>query len=137
MNVKGFTPVDALGTWTAFCSLSFSRFWTVIEMKQVRLARHSYHAVLQQWGVNHRTYICYSSRDYLIAGHKPEDADLIICWKHTWEGCPLQVIEVSDPFYLHTDEYLKQLETTNQDFCMRIERLEAKLEKLQSHSLTI
>ncbi|HEV7519780.1 MAG TPA: hypothetical protein VGP89_01680 [Candidatus Angelobacter sp.] len=36
----------------------------------------------------------YESRNFLTHGHKVDGCDLIVCWKHTWEGCPLEVIEL-------------------------------------------
>ena len=37
----------------------------------------------------------YESRNFLIHGHRLEGCDLIVCWKNNWEGCPLEVIELS------------------------------------------
>jgi len=37
----------------------------------------------------------FESRNFLSHGHRIEDCDLIICWKHNWEGCPLEVLELS------------------------------------------
>ncbi len=37
----------------------------------------------------------FESRNFLAHGHKIDGCDLIICWKHNWEGCPLEVIELS------------------------------------------
>ena len=34
------------------------------------------------------------SRNFLLHGHKPEKCHLIVCWKHNWEECPLEVIEL-------------------------------------------
>jgi hypothetical protein len=27
--------------------------------------------------------------------HKASECDLIICWKHNWKECPLEVVELS------------------------------------------
>jgi hypothetical protein len=35
------------------------------------------------------------SRNFLAHGHKLDGCDLLICWKHNWEGCPLEVLELS------------------------------------------
>jgi hypothetical protein len=35
------------------------------------------------------------SRNFLTHGHKINGCDLLVCWKHNWEGCPLEVIELS------------------------------------------
>jgi hypothetical protein len=37
----------------------------------------------------------YESRNFLAHGHRLDGCDLIICWKHNWEGCPLEVLELS------------------------------------------
>jgi hypothetical protein len=37
----------------------------------------------------------YESRNFLAHGHRIDDCDLIICWKHNWEGCPVEVLELS------------------------------------------
>jgi hypothetical protein len=37
----------------------------------------------------------FESRNFLAHGHRIDGCDLIICWKHNWEGCPLEVLELS------------------------------------------
>ncbi|HET8889878.1 MAG TPA: hypothetical protein VFQ41_13330 [Candidatus Angelobacter sp.] len=37
----------------------------------------------------------YESRNFLAHGHKLDGCDLIVCWRNNWEGCPLEVIELS------------------------------------------
>jgi hypothetical protein len=34
------------------------------------------------------------SKNFLAHGHDVRGADLIVCWKHNWENCPLEVIEL-------------------------------------------
>jgi hypothetical protein len=36
----------------------------------------------------------YESRNFLIHGHAPEKCHVIVCWRHNWEECPLEVIEL-------------------------------------------
>ncbi|HEY2393171.1 MAG TPA: hypothetical protein VGK22_18490 [Candidatus Angelobacter sp.] len=36
----------------------------------------------------------FESRNFLAHGHDIEDCDLIVCWRHNWEGCPMEVIEL-------------------------------------------
>lgn len=36
----------------------------------------------------------YESRNFLLHKHKPEGCHLIVCWKHNWEECPVEVIEL-------------------------------------------
>jgi hypothetical protein len=35
------------------------------------------------------------SRNFLVHGHSVNDADMIVCWKHNWPECPLEVLELS------------------------------------------
>ncbi len=37
----------------------------------------------------------YESRNFLAHGHKLDGCDLLVCWKHNWEGCPVDVVELS------------------------------------------
>ena len=36
----------------------------------------------------------YESRNFLKHAHKPGDCDLIVCWKHNWPECPVDVLEL-------------------------------------------
>jgi hypothetical protein len=35
------------------------------------------------------------SRNFVAHGHSVNDADMIVCWKHNWPECPLEVLELS------------------------------------------
>jgi hypothetical protein len=37
----------------------------------------------------------YESRNFLKHLHDPAGCDIIVCWKHNWPECPLEVIELS------------------------------------------
>ncbi len=37
----------------------------------------------------------YESRNFIAHGHDPSKVDLIVCWKHNWEDCPVEVVELS------------------------------------------
>jgi len=36
----------------------------------------------------------YESRNFYAHMHDPKGCDLIVCWEHNWEECPLEVIEL-------------------------------------------
>jgi len=38
----------------------------------------------------------YYSNDFKRHNHSTEGCDLIVCWKHDWTECPLEVIELSE-----------------------------------------
>ena len=39
----------------------------------------------------------YESKSFKVHGHDPNEADVIVCWKHNWSDCPshIEVIELS------------------------------------------
>jgi hypothetical protein len=37
----------------------------------------------------------YESRNFLKHLHDPSQCDIIVCWKHNWPECPLEVVELS------------------------------------------
>jgi hypothetical protein len=36
----------------------------------------------------------FESRNFLAHGHDVTGCELIVCWNHNWEGCPLEVVEL-------------------------------------------
>ena len=36
----------------------------------------------------------FESRNFVAHCHRVEDCDLIVCWRHNWEDCPLEVLEL-------------------------------------------
>lgn len=36
----------------------------------------------------------YESRNFLRHMHEASECDLIICWRHNWPECPLEVLEL-------------------------------------------
>jgi hypothetical protein len=41
-----------------------------------------------------RIEVEYESRNFLTHTHPPNKCDLIVCWNHNWEECPLEVVEL-------------------------------------------
>jgi len=37
----------------------------------------------------------FESRNFLRHGHRIDGCDGIVCWKHNWKECPLELIELS------------------------------------------
>jgi len=40
----------------------------------------------------------FKSSDFHKHGHKPEDADMIVCWEHDWKDCPkrIEILELKN-----------------------------------------
>ncbi|HUG93991.1 MAG TPA: hypothetical protein VML55_24385 [Planctomycetaceae bacterium] len=55
-----------------------------------RLARISDHRFRWRFGkFEHR------SRKFREHGHDPAGCDLVVCWRHDWPDCPVEVLELS------------------------------------------
>lgn len=37
----------------------------------------------------------FESRNFVAHGHDRNGCELIVCWKHNWPNCPMEVIELS------------------------------------------
>jgi hypothetical protein len=37
----------------------------------------------------------WESRNFLVHGHKVDGCNMIVCWRHNWPECPLEVLELS------------------------------------------
>lgn len=37
----------------------------------------------------------YESRNFFLHGHDAALCDIVVCWKHNWNECPLKVVELS------------------------------------------
>ncbi len=50
----------------------------------------------------------YKSSNFQEHGHNPDGCDLIVCWEHDWENCPIEVIELRSTIpYLSKDSATK------------------------------
>lgn len=55
--------------------------------RRVKAARERYEKCLIEYE--------FSSKDYKKHKHPTEGCDLIVCWKHNWPECPVEVLELS------------------------------------------
>ena len=39
----------------------------------------------------------FESRNFLKHKHRKDKCDVIVCWKHNWKDCPLDVVELGQP----------------------------------------
>jgi hypothetical protein len=38
----------------------------------------------------------FESRNFKKHKHRKDKCDVIVCWKHNWKDCPLDVVELSE-----------------------------------------
>jgi hypothetical protein len=69
----------------------------------------------------------YNSKAFEDHGHDPKKCDIIVCWEHDWENCPLEVIELKEiikdlparPIKRPTEEEEEEELTLEEHFEMR------------------
>jgi hypothetical protein len=40
----------------------------------------------------------FESRNFVAHEHRVDGCEIIVCWNHNWEACPLEVIELRKVF---------------------------------------
>jgi hypothetical protein len=60
-------------------------------------------AIIKHGDTLYKVEFEYQSSNFLLHKHDPEACDLLICWIHDWEECPLSVFELSNPVWKHTE----------------------------------
>jgi hypothetical protein len=89
-----YAPVNELGVMVLFAALARDLGYTITHiqgqfpdgevMREVEPGRH------QRLPVEFE----YESRNFVTHGHPVNGCKLIICWRHNWEECPLEVLEL-------------------------------------------
>ena len=64
-------------------------------------------AVLRKNNVNFRTELEFKSSNFKLHKHPINKCDLIICWTHDWEDCPLKIIELNKYFIENPNKELQ------------------------------
>jgi hypothetical protein len=45
----------------------------------------------------------FKSSDFKAGGHNESETDIIVCWSHDWEDCPVEVLELKSVIRLFED----------------------------------
>ena len=91
-------PVNEAGVLALFASMAVKLGFGILKVQTafpdvvaLRLCKDG------QWRLV-RIELEFESRSFITHKHLPEGCDLIVCWKHNWQGCPVEVIELSKLF---------------------------------------
>lgn len=89
-----YAPVNELGVMVLFAAMAKDLGFTITHiqtqfpdgevMREVEPGRH------QRLPVEFE----YESRNFVTHGHPVDGCKLIICWRHNWPECPLEVLEL-------------------------------------------
>lgn len=92
--VVTYEPTNEAGVVVLFASLARELGFTIthvqMEFPDCEVMREVERGRWQRLRVEFE----FESRNFAAHGHDPEGCDLIVCWRHNWEDCPLEVLEL-------------------------------------------
>lgn len=89
--MESFKPTNEAGVIALFWSQALACGWEPVEIGTV-FPDATLRKDDQLWRVEFE----FRSRNFVGHGHDLRECDLIICWEHNWESCPLPVIALKD-----------------------------------------
>jgi hypothetical protein len=88
----GLAPTNEMGVVFLFGAVARELGYMVVRLQSEFPDCEAYREVEPERWQRVRIEFEYESRNFLAHGHKLDGCDLIVCWKHNWEGCPLEVV---------------------------------------------
>lgn len=88
-------PTNEAGVMCLFASLATALGFTMLHIQQAFPDCHAFRRGQDGLWRIVRIEFEFESRNFLAHGHDPKGCDLIVCWKHNWDSCPLEVVELS------------------------------------------
>jgi hypothetical protein len=88
-------PTNEAGVMCLFASLATALGFTMLHVQQAFPDCHAFRRGQDGLWRIVRIEFEFESRNFLAHGHDPKGCDLIVCWKHNWDSCPVEVVELS------------------------------------------
>src|SRR5712691_4072531 len=95
INYRGFVygPVNEMGVVAIFSKISEDIGFIIEEIRAAYPDCIARKQVAKGWE-RVAIELEYKSSNFLQHGHDPEGCDLIVCWEHDWESCPVPVLSL-------------------------------------------
>jgi hypothetical protein len=93
--VLGYAPTNELGVVFAFGTVARELGFKVLRIQPEFPDCEAMWEVEPGRWQRVRIEFEYESRNFLAHFHPVEHCDLIVCWKHNWQNCPVEVLELS------------------------------------------
>jgi hypothetical protein len=90
----GLAPTNEMGVVFLFGTVARELGYMVVRLQSEFPDCEAYREAEPERWQRVRIEFEFESRNFLAHGHKLDGCDLIVCWKHNWEGCPLEVVEL-------------------------------------------
>jgi hypothetical protein len=91
----GLAPTNEMGVVFLFGTLAKDLGYMVVRLQSEFPDCEAYRLIDPERCQLIKVEFEFESRNFLAHGHRIDDCDLIICWRHNWEACPLEVLELS------------------------------------------
>ena len=88
-------PTNEAGVMCLFASLATALGFTMLHIQQAFPDCTAFRRGQDGLWRIVRIEFEFESRNFLAHGHDPGGCDLIVCWKHNWDSCPVEVVELS------------------------------------------
>ena len=88
-------PTNEAGVMCLFASLATALGFTMLHIQQAFPDCTAFRRGKDGLWRIVRIEFEFESRNFLAHGHDPRGCDLIVCWKHNWDSCPVEVVELS------------------------------------------
>jgi hypothetical protein len=95
INFRGFVygPVNEMGVVGLFAKISEDLGFIIEEIRAAYpdcIARRKVDRGWERVGIE----LEYRSSNFKLHGHDPKGCDLIVCWDHDWDTCPVPVLSL-------------------------------------------
>jgi len=90
-----YAPTNEAGVMVLFGAVAREQGFAITRMQAAFPDCEAMHEIEPERWVPKKIELEWESRNFLVHGHPVDGADLIVCWKHNWPECPLEVLELS------------------------------------------
>jgi hypothetical protein len=90
-----YAPTNEAGVMVLFGAVAREQGFAITRMQQAFPDCEAMREIEPERWVPTKIELEYESRNFLTHLHPVDGCDLIVCWKHNWPECPLEVLELS------------------------------------------
>jgi hypothetical protein len=89
-----YAPTNEAGVMVLFGAVAREQGFAITRMQAAFPDCEAMHEIEPERWVPKKMELEWESRNFLMHGHPVDGCDMIVCWKHNWPECPLEVLEL-------------------------------------------
>jgi hypothetical protein len=90
-----YAPTNEAGVMVLFGAVAREQGFAITRVQQAFPDCEAMREIEPERWVPTKIELEYESRNFLTHLHPVDGCDLIVCWRHNWPECPLEVLELS------------------------------------------